>query len=134
MTAFQALEIAALLTKYAEEIERVKFYGELSDLLQGDCYFTVDLDEDCSDRIIIEFTCKLGTYSVEKTQEAVGEWHGSDCIVITPDGENYDREYAIEKTTDLIGVAETHLQQIHDLQAAQENILAPYWEDNKHFS
>jgi len=66
MTAFQSAELSYFYDLYSKEIERVRFYSDLSDAVNGECHFIMTVEKSDRDRVLVRIYYSVGTYYPER--------------------------------------------------------------------
>jgi len=66
MTAFQSAELAYFYDLYSKEIERVRFYSDLSKHLDGNCNICLLPEKSGIEKVVVRISYRIGAYYPEK--------------------------------------------------------------------
>lgn len=147
MNAFQATELSSLLLHFAAEIKRVRFYSDLSALIDGQCWFKFITGE-TNDKITIDLVYYVGSFLPEGMNDdnfdddfIISSDAGKSYLYIPekPDGiteykNTYSHDYAVETITDIMDKAMHCLERIEAARDAFNRRTAPYYEPNSIFA
>jgi len=143
MNAFQSKELAFYFGLFEKEIERVRFYSDLSKELDGQCWFNMIPApvERRGDKILVELEYYIGTYYpeldfnnadidtdliVESESKRMYFYIPFEADGITEYENRYDRAYCAETITTMTEFALDGLKRIEAAKAAYEQTIAPY--------
>lgn len=135
MTSFQSAELSYFYELYSKEIERVRFYSDLSDAVNGECHFIMTVEKSDRDRVLVRISYSIGTYYPERIFDdtdiddalLIPEDRKSEYFYI-PENESgsseykntYDRAYGAETITTMTEFAFDALKRIEAALAAYE--------------
>ena len=129
MTAFQSAELSYFYDLYSKEIERVRFYSDLSKHLDGNCNISLLPKIIDHDRVVVRITFDIGAYKPNKfDDDLIIPSESKSMYFYIPENEGgsseykntYDRAYGTETITTMAEFAFDALKRIEAAKTAYE--------------
>jgi len=129
MTAFQSAELSYFYDLYSKEIERVRFYSDLSKHLDGNCNICLLPEIDDHDRVVVRIAFNIGAYKPNYfDDDLIIQSESKTTYFYIPETEDifaeykntYDRAYGAETITTMAEFAFDALKRIEAAKAAYE--------------
>jgi len=129
MTAFQSAELSYFYDLYSKEIERVRFYSDLSKHLDGNCNICLLPEIDDHDRVVLRIAFNIGAYKPNYfDDDLIIPSESKSMYFNIPENESgfseykntYDRAYGAETITTMTEFAFDALKRIEAAKAAYE--------------